>query len=278
MHYTLALTLHSLLPNIVQTFIDTSIERNHSELCNLCKRVQLCKEGCQHSIRNRTRLVNSNSNLCSSRRLLAGMLVRIPLVNLTNSASLVSLLALLHKVSQHLAPVNLCGNTIHDFLATTSRNGAPSTGRRVCLFNCILDKFLYALLGNLLCLIIGLPPTTVVVKGVHIIQGTSATSTGLAFTRFSTITALTFAITFRLLFLHLAKLRQIPFGSLASRQVLERTLTRETSHLGKVGKMTIDRKVHCYIVQLPFLRVHVPKCSESSTSNMLINNVIEFVL
>ena len=206
------------------------------------------------------------------------MLVRIPLVDLANSASLVCLLTLLHKVTEHLAPVNLGGNPIHDFLATTARNGAPSTGRRVCLFNCILDKLLYALLGNLLCLLGGFAPTTVVVKGIHIIERVSTTSTGLTFAGSSAFAiGVTFAIGRRVL-LHLTQFGQIPFSGLASGQMCKRTLSREASHLGKIGKVPIDGKVHCNVVQLPFLWSHVPECCEPPTSNVLINDVIEFVL
>ena len=206
------------------------------------------------------------------------MLVRIPLVNLANSRTLVCLLTLLHKVTEHLAPVNLRGNPIHDFLATTARNGTPSTGRRVCLFNRVLDKLLYSLLGNLLCLLGGFAPTTVVVKGIHIIERVSATLTTTTFAGSSTFAiGVTFAIGRRVL-LHLTQFGQVPFSGLASGQMRERTLSREASHLGKVGKVPIDGKVHCNVVQLPFLWVHIPECREPSTSNVLINDVIEFVL
>ena len=208
------------------------------------------------------------------------MLVGIPLVNLANSRTLVCLLTLLHKVTEHLAPVNLGGNPIHDFLATVRRNGTPSTGRRVCLFNRVLDELLDSLLGNLLCLLRGFAPSIVVIKGVNAVQRVSLASTGLTFAGSSTPTFTLFAITTfgRLVLLHLSQFRQVPFSGLASGQMCERTLSREASHLGKVGKVPVDGKVHRNVVQLPFLWVHIPECREPSTSNVLIDDVVELVL
>ena len=165
--HTFSLAALALLPHIHLVSGNLGIKRDDGKLGKLREVVQLRVECSEHPIIHRTGLVDGNSDLCLTAHALTGMNLGEPLVETTRSRPLVSTLGSTHKVAQHLLPVNFGSQPLLDGLPHSRRHRAPRTSL-VGFFCCLADRFLDALLGDLvgLCVATTLAETLVDIEVV----------------------------------------------------------------------------------------------------------------
>ena len=103
-----ALTLAALafLPDINLVLCHSRVEWNDSEGGEAGQAVQLRIKSCQHIVRDRARLVNTDSDVSDALDFAPWMNLRVPLVKTSRRGALVRALRAIDEPSKDLAPVD----------------------------------------------------------------------------------------------------------------------------------------------------------------------------
>ncbi|MFM1840012.1 MAG: hypothetical protein RIR47_61 [Bacteroidota bacterium] len=248
-HHALPHLALTLLPNVHHLLVNASVEGNDGERGKRSQLVEFREERSQHLVTHRPRLVDGDSDIGKASHLATSMDTRVTLVDATDGRVLVSANGSLDEVTQHLTPIDVGLEPLHDLLATLGRHRAPIV-RLGCFASGFLDNLLQTLLGHSLNVVGNIAPARVVVKG------TAALTIGRVAATFGRVTstvrrlALTLVtllgLVLFLLLLVLLKPLKVVVGGHFRRVVLERALGRDARNLGDAvdnALQTVDSKV-----------------------------------
>jgi len=245
-HHTLPHLALTLFPNVHHLLVNASVEGNDGEGSKRSQLIEFREERSEHIVTHRTRLVDGDSDIGKAGHLATSVDARVTLVDATDGRVLVSANGSLDEVAQHLTPIDVGLEPLHDLLATVGRHRAPIV-RLGRLTSSLLDNLLQTLLGHSLNVVGNIAPARVVVKG------TAALTIGRVAATFGRVTvavrrlALTLVtLVLVLLLLVLLKPLKVVVGRLLRRVVLERALGRDARNLGDAidnALQTVDSKV-----------------------------------
>jgi len=241
-HHTLPHLALTLLPNVHHLLVNASVEGNDGERGKRSQLIEFREERSEHLVTHRPRLVDGDSDIGKASHLATSVDARVTLVDATDGRVLVSANGRLDEVTQHLTPIDVGLEPLHDLLATLGRHRAPIVrlGRFASGF---LDNLLQTLLCHSLNVVGHIAPARVVVKG------TAALTIGRVAATFGRVTVAVrrLALTLvTLLGLVLLKPLKVVVGGHFRRVVLERALGRDARNLGDAvdnALQTVDSKV-----------------------------------
>jgi len=263
---TLPNSLLALLPNVDLAIIYLSIEGDNREGGDIRKLIQFVEEQSKHIITNATRLIDRDSDVCKPLNLLACVNPREPLIDLADSGGLICTNGCLDEVGKHLTPIHVSLELFHNLLLHGRGNRSPIVRLRSFLYG-VLEDFPHALLRDSLRILINVAPSRVVVKGLT--ESITIRRLTLTFALLPLVLTL-----FLILFLLLLESFEVEISRHFGRQVSERTLSGEATHLRNLvnnAREPVDCEVRS---DIPELRHTLWR---KTLSNVIEYKVIEFM-
>jgi hypothetical protein len=245
-HHTLPHLALALLPNVHKVAANLGVEGNDGKRGEGSQLIEFREERSQHLVTNRPRLVNGDSDIGKASHLATSVDARVTLVDATDGRVLVSANGSLDEVTQHLTPIDVGLEPLHDLLATLGRHRAPIV-RLGCFASGFLDNLLQTLLCHSLNVVGNIAPTRVVVKGTAALTiGRVAATIGRVTVAVRRLALALVTLVLLLLLLVLLKPLKVVVGGHFRRVVLERALGRDARNLGDAidnALQTVDSKV-----------------------------------
>ena len=152
-----------------------------------------------------------------------------PLVDSSDSRTLLCLLGSFNKITKCLLPVHSHLKSVKDVFPTTGRDTSPRASL-TCFVGCLLDGFLQSLFSNFIFSIIHLIPARVVIKRIR-------------WSALATFSAFTLGVVHRL------PVGFVPLVGLPRLCPLKRLLPRDAAFVGQLpNQVRVDGEVHTHVV------------------------------